>query len=374
MMNTRSFLIIYTILLQLGNLNSAETSGNKTHNSMIYPKPVPDGKPDIKREGQTIEYICKTRVKYPTVIFQQKRRDSEQWETIPDELLRITRNVKHITSASLEFKADFKLHNGTTFRCLVLKEGQTDFDYLQFDLIVVHRTDLNQIPATEISKSGVRLLTAENVASKNKTGLDHKPDWTMMIIYIACGAIGFLLVIVIIVVIVICRRRLLPGEGRVEVATPQVLDVYDELYDDIDSVTVTDKLHTSDQKVTTDPYANIETGNDKDTTPYMDMAAAKGKDTPSYIDMEAGKGKDTTPYMDMGPGIEEDTYRSTETGKDKHTTPYMNTGAEKRKDRHSYVNTEAGKARHLKKDTDEPVKDDVELYSYATVQYTRNRR
>ncbi|XP_074652020.1 uncharacterized protein LOC141906643 [Tubulanus polymorphus] len=390
MTKTSLFLIICTVLL-LGNLYIAQTSGANTNEIIIHSMPVPDpdGGPDIKNEEEMIEYTCITTSvgNSSTVIFQQKRRGSEQWKTIPDEKLNRTQDLKNINSVKLEFKADFTLHNGTTFRCLI-KENQTDPEPIQFDLIVVHRTDrrsgLNQIPTTEITTSRVRLVTA--VGSKiyktghiDQTVLDDNDrttsdrttsDWTMMIVSIACGILGFLLfiviIVVIIIVIVILRRRVLFGEGRVDTTTPQrqtemVYEVYDELYDDIDSVTETDKLHTSDQKVTTDPYANIEAGNGKDTARYMDMTARKGKDTTSYINMEAGKGKDPTPYLDIEDG-------------DTDTTPYMDMEAGKGKDTLARcIDMEAGEDtdRYMNlqtEDTDEPVKHDNQLYSNATVE------
>ncbi|XP_074652594.1 uncharacterized protein LOC141906978 isoform X1 [Tubulanus polymorphus] len=141
MTRTSLFLIICTVLFLLGNLYITETSGAIIIHSM--PVPDPDGGPDIKKEEELIEYTCITTSvgNSSTVIFQQKRRGSEQWETIPDEKLNRTQDLKNVNSVKLEFKADFTLHNGTTFRCLI-KENQTDPEPIQFDLIVVHRSDL----------------------------------------------------------------------------------------------------------------------------------------------------------------------------------------------------------------------------------------
>ncbi|XP_074661812.1 uncharacterized protein LOC141914491 [Tubulanus polymorphus] len=364
-MKTCLFLIICTVLLLLGDLYIIETSGTKTNEITIHLKPVPDDKPDIKTEGEEIDYTCKTLVGNPTVIFQQKRQGSEQWEPIPGDQRSIIEKVKHVKSVKLVFKADFKLHNGTIFRCLIVKENQTFSKPRHFDIIVVHRTGLNLIPATVESTSRVPLVTTENVGSKNKTDQIQwtTPDWTTTIVYITSGAICFLLIIVIIaiaIIIIICRRRRLFGEGRVDTTPPQqqvemVYDVYEELYDDLESDTDTSL------KEDKNPYENVESGKGKDTSPYIDMEAGKAKDTSPYIDMDAekandtspyikmesGKGKDTTPYMNMGAEKDKDTipYINTGDGKDKDTTPYKDMEAEKGKDASPYMDMEAEKGK-----------------------------
>ncbi|XP_074657788.1 uncharacterized protein LOC141910843 [Tubulanus polymorphus] len=409
-MKTRLFFIICTVLLQLGNIYITQTSGAER----IYgtPHSARDAKPDNKTQGEMIRYTCKIIGGNSRVIFQEKRNGSGQWLTVPDDQLNKTKDKLNVELVELKFKADFNRYNGSSFRCLV-NESPTYPEPLQFDLIVVKRTDhagSNQIPTIETTTLGVRrLVITENDGSKVKTDptnrlkLDHT-DWTMTIVYIACGVIGFLLIIisivVIVIVIIICRRRRPIGEGRVETTTltttPQqqleMLDeVYDELYDDIDSDSDSNKLHTSNQKTTTDPYIDMEAGKGKDTAPYIDMEAGKGKDTAPYIDMEAGKGKDTAPYMDMEAGKGKDTapYIDMEAGKGKDTTPYMDMGPGIEADTYmstegairtdttpsaggdtdQYMNPEALETKYLQLtgDTDEPLADDV--YSYATVEY-----
>ncbi|XP_074658383.1 uncharacterized protein LOC141911282 [Tubulanus polymorphus] len=150
----------------------------------------------------------------------------------------------------------------------------------------------------------------------------------MSIVYIISGVIGFLLIIVIIVVIV-CRRRRLSSGDRVdttpESTTPQqqlemVHGVNDELNDVIDSGNETDIPHTSNHKVTTDPCVDTEATNNKYTTPYMDMGA----------------------------------------GGDTH--------------RDQFSNPEPFVTYHqLTEDTVEPVKDDIQHYSYASVEYAHDQ-
>ncbi|XP_074658180.1 uncharacterized protein LOC141911117 [Tubulanus polymorphus] len=308
----------------------------------IIPMPDLKGNPDSKTQGEIVNYTCKIVGNFnATLTFQEKRRASEQWETIPDDKLHRA-SKKNVHYVVLKFQADFKLHNGTSFRCLV-KESPTDREPIQFDLIVlVNRTDdssSTQIPTTETTTFGVRLVTTEEkFRSKNKTDPTVQPtlgqtdrtthDWTMTIVYIISGVIGFLLIIVIIVVIV-CRRRRLSSGDRVdttpESTTPQqqvemVYGVNDELNDVIDSGNETDIPHTSNQKVTTDPCVDTEATNNKYTTPYMDMGA----------------------------------------GGDTH--------------RDQFSNPEPFVTYHqLTEDTGEPVKDDIQHYSYASVEYTHDQ-
>ncbi|XP_074652588.1 uncharacterized protein LOC141906974 isoform X2 [Tubulanus polymorphus] len=100
------------------------------------------GEPDIRTEGEVVEYICRTEGGRPdpTVIYQQKRRGSEQWEPIPpDPQPRKVPLKGHLKGfdTTYKFKADFKLHNGTSFRCAV-KENLTFPEPQQFNPIIVH--------------------------------------------------------------------------------------------------------------------------------------------------------------------------------------------------------------------------------------------
>ncbi|XP_074652018.1 uncharacterized protein LOC141906642 isoform X2 [Tubulanus polymorphus] len=99
------------------------------------------GQPDIRTEGEVVEYICRTEGGRPdpTVIYQQKRIGSEQWQPIPDPQPRkvlLRGNLKGFDT-TYKFKANFKLHNGTSFRCAV-KENLTFPEPRQFNPIIVH--------------------------------------------------------------------------------------------------------------------------------------------------------------------------------------------------------------------------------------------
>ncbi|XP_074652443.1 uncharacterized protein LOC141906884 isoform X2 [Tubulanus polymorphus] len=99
------------------------------------------GQPDIRTEGEVVEYICRTEGGRPdpTVIYQQKRRGSEQWEPIPDPQPRkvpLKGTLKGFDT-TYKFNADFKLHNGTSFRCAV-EENLTFPEPQQFNPIIVH--------------------------------------------------------------------------------------------------------------------------------------------------------------------------------------------------------------------------------------------
>ncbi|XP_074653494.1 uncharacterized protein LOC141907671 isoform X2 [Tubulanus polymorphus] len=100
------------------------------------------GQPDIRTEGEVVDYICRTLGGRPdpTVIYQQKRRGSEQWEPIPpDPQPRKVPLKGHLKGfdTTYKFKADFTLHNGTSFRCAV-KENLTFPEPQQFNPIIVH--------------------------------------------------------------------------------------------------------------------------------------------------------------------------------------------------------------------------------------------
>ncbi|XP_074652659.1 uncharacterized protein LOC141907020 [Tubulanus polymorphus] len=246
---------------------------------------------------------------------------------------------------------------------------------------------------TAIFESGIKLVNVEKVGSKYETDrVDPTEsessnrttrDWGTMIGYIAGGATGFLLII-IIVVIIICRRRRQSGKGRVEDTAPttnqqqplEVDEVYEVLDDDIESDTEAGLLQTipnvTSLKKDTNPRLDFEAGsseadNNINTSGYINMEAVKGNVASPYMIMEAGKGKDTTPYMNMEAGKGKDTtpYMNMEAGKGKDTTPYMNMEAGKGKDTTPYMNMEAGNNRTCS----ERVDDDVQLYSYASVEY-----
>ncbi|XP_074652139.1 uncharacterized protein LOC141906732 [Tubulanus polymorphus] len=100
------------------------------------------GQPDIKTEGENVDYICRTEGGRPdpTVIYQQKRRGSEQWEAIPpDPQTKRVALKGHLKGfdTTYKFKANFKQHNGTSFRCAV-KENLTFPEPQQFNPIIVH--------------------------------------------------------------------------------------------------------------------------------------------------------------------------------------------------------------------------------------------
>ncbi|XP_074658331.1 uncharacterized protein LOC141911244 [Tubulanus polymorphus] len=104
------------------------------------PHSARDAKPDNKMQGETIRYTCKIIGGNSKVSFQEKRKGSEQWLTVPDDQLRRTNDKQnHVELVELRFRADFKLHNGSSFRCLI-NESPTDPEPNQFDLIVVKRT------------------------------------------------------------------------------------------------------------------------------------------------------------------------------------------------------------------------------------------
>ncbi|XP_074652118.1 uncharacterized protein LOC141906709 [Tubulanus polymorphus] len=100
------------------------------------------GEPDIRTEGEVVEYICRTVIGRPdpTVIYQQKRRGSERWEPIPPDpqpqRVPLKGSLK-VFDTTYKFKANFKLHNGTSFRCAV-KENLTFPEPRQFNPIIVH--------------------------------------------------------------------------------------------------------------------------------------------------------------------------------------------------------------------------------------------
>ncbi|XP_074652016.1 uncharacterized protein LOC141906641 isoform X2 [Tubulanus polymorphus] len=117
------------------------------------------GEPDIRNQGEVVEYICRTLGGRPdpTVIYQQKRRGSEQWEPIPDPQPRkvpLKGGLKGFDT-TYKFKADFTLHNGTSFRCAV-KKNLTFPEPRQFNPIIVHSPDgvvlnsVNVLPGTNM--------------------------------------------------------------------------------------------------------------------------------------------------------------------------------------------------------------------------------
>ncbi|XP_074652733.1 uncharacterized protein LOC141907063 isoform X2 [Tubulanus polymorphus] len=127
-------------------------SGKKLHNEILHQMEMdvtyfPDkiqtqgnltGQPDIRTEGENVEYTCRTEGGRPdpTVIYQQKRRGSEQWQPIPDpQPQRVS--VLGGFDTTYKFKADFTRHNGTSFRCAV-KENLTFPEPQQFNPIIVH--------------------------------------------------------------------------------------------------------------------------------------------------------------------------------------------------------------------------------------------
>ncbi|XP_074652305.1 uncharacterized protein LOC141906813 [Tubulanus polymorphus] len=404
--------LVCIVLLQLGNVHNAELSGVKGKRSdlpFIGPYPAPDGKPDRRNQGQRVDYFCRIRAgkSDTTLIFEQKRRDSESWGPVLGHM-RFHRGVTDdaFVYAKLEFNADSKLHNGTNFRCLV-KENPTNPEPAQFDRLEVLNIDhstlnpslsdyINQTtlgPSNRVAPDQITARTTSDQITTDRTTTDQTTadqtatdqiptdrstsDWTNVILYITSGVTGCILIIIMAEIIM--RRCNRPsGEGHVDTSTPQqqvddtandMLSIYEELDDDSDSDNVSNPVRNIETGLLHNMpiHKDIEAG--ADTTAYMDMEAGKGKDTTPYMDMEAGKGKDTTPYMDMGAGIEEDTYMSTEGAIRDDTTPVPS--AEGDKDADQYMNPEALETTYLQltEDTDEPVEDDVELYSYATVEY-----
>ncbi|XP_074653287.1 uncharacterized protein LOC141907521 [Tubulanus polymorphus] len=319
-------LMCVVVLLQLGNIHSTELSRmrRKRRVTHIEPRPVPTGQLDRKTQGQEIVYKCKLAVGKSKIkaklIFQQKCRGSESWGPVRGGIQPRSYNQYALALAELKFKADFKLHNGTAFRCLV-KENPTNPEPIRFDVIVFLRLD-------------------NTTTDPPKTTSDphHR---TIVILYITCGATGFILIVLIAVFTIRRCRRRSPGEGHVETSTPPprlkatddvLLNVYEDPDDGRNSDNVSNrkpvrKSETRLHNVQTRKSMRAEKG--KYTTVYMDMEAEKGKHATIYMDMGAGKGKDTSPYMDM------------EAGKDKDTSPYMDMEAGKGTDKVTYMNLDA---------------------------------
>ncbi|XP_074652385.1 uncharacterized protein LOC141906847 isoform X2 [Tubulanus polymorphus] len=150
-------LMLYAILIQcrLWKYNGIELPKLTLQEQILHQTPMnvtyfpdeiqtPDtftGEPDIRNEGDVVEYTCRTVIGRPdpTVIYQQKRRGSEQWEPIPDPQPRKVplKMVLKGFDTTYKFKADFKLHNGTSFRCAV-KENLTFPEPQQFNPIIVY--------------------------------------------------------------------------------------------------------------------------------------------------------------------------------------------------------------------------------------------
>ncbi|XP_074653225.1 uncharacterized protein LOC141907475 isoform X2 [Tubulanus polymorphus] len=93
---------------------------------------------EIRNEGEDVQYTCRTEGGRPdpTVIYQQKRRGSEQWGPIPDPQPQ-REPVEGGFNTTYQFEAYFNLHNGTSFRCAV-KENLTYPKPRQFNPIIVH--------------------------------------------------------------------------------------------------------------------------------------------------------------------------------------------------------------------------------------------
>ncbi|XP_074653783.1 uncharacterized protein LOC141907917 isoform X2 [Tubulanus polymorphus] len=150
-------LMLYALLIQcrLWKYNGIELPKLTLQQQILHQTPMnvtyfpdeiesPDtftGEPDIRNEGEVVEYTCRTVIGRPdpTVIYQQKRRGSERWKPIPDPQPRkvpLKMGLKGFDT-TYKFKADFKLHNGTSFRCAV-KENLTFPEPQQFNQIIVH--------------------------------------------------------------------------------------------------------------------------------------------------------------------------------------------------------------------------------------------
>ncbi|XP_074653218.1 uncharacterized protein LOC141907468 [Tubulanus polymorphus] len=384
-------LMCVVVLLQLGNIHSTELSRMRRDGGdfLIRPYPVPAGRPDRKTQGDEIVYKCILPFEGSkrTLIFQQKSRGSESWGPVRGHIQR--RNANRLAEAELKFKADFKLHDGSSFRCLA-KDNPKNPKPIQFDMIVFHNTGHSTTDLPKTTKDPNQRTTKDRSTTDQTTTDQTITDRT--ILYFSCGATGFILIVLItvgiiriIVIIRRCRRRS-PDEGHVETSTrPLQLESRNEelyIYEDPDD------CRNPDNVLNRKPVRNTETGllqhniqthkamraeKGKDTTPYIDMEAGRSKYMASYIDIdeetyrstEGAIGNDTTPYMDMGPGIEEDTYRSTEGAIDVTTT-----GAVGDSDTDQYMNPEALKRTYLQlvADTDAYVEDDDQLYSYATVE------
>ncbi|XP_074652397.1 uncharacterized protein LOC141906853 isoform X2 [Tubulanus polymorphus] len=150
-------LMLYALLIQcrLWKYNGIELPKLTLQEQILHQTPMnvtyfpdeietPDtftGEPDIRTEGEVVEYTCRTVIGRPdpTVIYQQKRRGSEQWEPIPDPQPRKVPRKMGLKGfdTTYKFNADFKLHNGTSFRCAV-KENLTFPEPQQFNQIIVH--------------------------------------------------------------------------------------------------------------------------------------------------------------------------------------------------------------------------------------------
>ncbi|XP_074652193.1 uncharacterized protein LOC141906756 isoform X2 [Tubulanus polymorphus] len=137
--------------------------------------PVTVGRPDIRFEGVETRYLCRTMVgkSTPTLIFEQKRRDSESWGPVLGDM-RLHRYVKQnaLVYAKLQFKADSKLHNGTTFRCLA-KENPIDPEPALFDPIVVHNLATARYYNVSITRNAeTKRLTCDPPANVQKESND----------------------------------------------------------------------------------------------------------------------------------------------------------------------------------------------------------
>ncbi|XP_074652267.1 uncharacterized protein LOC141906794 isoform X2 [Tubulanus polymorphus] len=151
-------LMLYAILIQcrLWKYNGIELPKLTLQEQILHQTPMnvtyfpdeietPDtftGEPDIRNEGEVVEYTCRTVIGRPdpTVIYQQKRRGSERWEPIPPDpqprKVPLKMGLKGFDT-TYKFNADFKLHNGTSIRCAV-KENLTFPEPQQFNPIIVH--------------------------------------------------------------------------------------------------------------------------------------------------------------------------------------------------------------------------------------------
>ncbi|XP_074653142.1 uncharacterized protein LOC141907410 [Tubulanus polymorphus] len=367
-------LMCVVILLQLGNIHSTEFSRMKRDESDRYITTRTHRTAKIT-QGQEINYSCSIAVgksePNTTLIYQQKSRNSESWGPVLGGIQPHRYVEEKIRAyADLKFKADFNLHNGSSFRCLV-KENSTYPKPCQFHMIVVHETDhsTTDLPKT---KSDPYHRTIKDRSTTDQTTTDQTTiDRT--ILYFACGATGFILIVIIAVVIICviviirrCRRRssveghvdtstqpqqLETGEGHVNTSTRplQLESRNDELYIYEDP----DDYRNSDNFSKRKLLRNAETRLQHNTQSHKAMRGEKGEDSTSYIDMEAEKGRDITPYMDMTAEKGRDTtpYMDMTAVKGEDTTPYMDMEAGKDTDTTPYMNIEAGKAASLKEET-----------------------
>ncbi|XP_074653226.1 uncharacterized protein LOC141907475 isoform X3 [Tubulanus polymorphus] len=122
--------------------NSEETKDSKIYQSDVINFPhviqASGNFTEIRNEGEDVQYTCRTEGGRPdpTVIYQQKRRGSEQWGPIPDPQPQ-REPVEGGFNTTYQFEAYFNLHNGTSFRCAV-KENLTYPKPRQFNPIIVH--------------------------------------------------------------------------------------------------------------------------------------------------------------------------------------------------------------------------------------------